>query len=103
MLNIESLTRLYFYWRQSGPSATSAASDADNDTAEGDSPHSEDISGGGVANASLIGAAHGLLRPLILRRLKCDVLGGELPPKVDISCYSKSRCCGNCTHCCYVF
>jgi hypothetical protein len=53
-------------------------------TAGGDGTNNEEIRGGGVANASLIGAAHGLLRPLILRRLKCDVLGGELPPKVGI-------------------
>ena len=35
-----------------------------------------------VANASLIHAAHRLLQPLMLRRLKRDVLIGELPPKV---------------------
>jgi hypothetical protein len=78
------LTKRCFCWRQSGPATLSSASDTDNMTAGGDSTNNEEISGGGVANASLIGAAHGLLRPLILRRLKCDVLGGELPPKVGI-------------------
>jgi hypothetical protein len=68
---------------QPGPTVISSSSTSDNATAGSESPHSEDLGGGGVANASLIGAAHELLRPLILRRLKSDVLGGELPPKVN--------------------
>ena len=36
-----------------------------------------------VVDAELMAAAHGLLQPLMLRRLKKDVLNMELPPKIE--------------------
>jgi hypothetical protein len=72
---------------------SSVASDG-NHSAVGNQSYADEIEpedgcvdegGCGVANASLINAAHRLLQPLMLRRLKREVLGGELPPKVPQS------------------
>jgi hypothetical protein len=71
-----------FFQAASSTQAPSPANASNSTSVEDASLDPQAGDAGSVANASLIGAAHGLLQPLMLRRLKGDVLSGELPPKV---------------------